>query len=497
MSEEPRPRNWFKITCLGCAIVPCLLGFATYGYLKFRVGKLSAELPKELAKLRAMKVPTEAADLAPKTPIADADNAALIYVALEAKIKAVEEAEKLPEIKQALAAGPVYDQFTDDSALVGQGLARREAILKDVIEAASRPECYFARDYTKGASVLFPEYAYMKQVCKWLALQAKRQAQAGDLKGALKSLGAAFKISGHLANEPTLIGGLVAVAINAIAMQGLEQVTKIGRNDQAFLAEARKLLETLPPLPDYRKGYGGELVMGRYTIQSLRSLRAILEVGQYNSEEPSAIPKESPLDGFTMGDPSVRRVFEAAYLREWRWVFEHLPANQDDWRAEAAVMGEEETRIDADKSFENRINQVMFPLFTEAPKARAAAMANRRVALLAIRVLQDRPHGYPADLSRYGSIAIDPMDGKPMRYKREGKGFKVWSIDRDLTDDFGLKRIPWSTSSSRTFDYVWTFDGSYPDPPKPTESRIKKASSGSPAGSPPPGTRPGTGPALD
>lgn len=474
--SENRQKSWLKITCLGCAILPCLMGFLTYGYVKYRVSKSAEELPVEVAKLKKLGIPTEATDLNPNPPVPDSENAAPIYREIIKKMEAMKALKEDPAIAQALGSNLTYEVFLDDHALAAKGLANRAEILKLAEEAAAKPKCDFKRDYSQGANLLMPEFSPIKTVVKWLALRAKYQAQAGDFDGALRSIRTCFTIGGHIATEPTLIAALVAFAIDAISVAALEQVTILGENNPAFLAKSRKLLETLPPLPDFRHAFGGEVILGRYGIQNLKSLRDLQ--GYTGDDWDGEPPPPSPLDKATVGDSSVRKMFEAKFLARWRWVFEHMPADPDDWKGLQATMKQLEVDLEKATGLEDRVNQILFPVFTEASRAKGVAMARRRVALLATRILQDRPQGLPANIAPYGKIAIDPMNDKPMGYERKGKGFKVWSVDRDLHDNSGLKRIPGVMSSAPEYDFVWGFDFNFPQPPKPKEKRASRTSTG-------------------
>ncbi len=53
-------------------------------------------------------------------------------------------------------------------------------------------------------------------------------------------------------------------------------------------------------------------------------------------------------------------------------------------------------------------------------------------------------------------IPRDPFDGQPLRYRRVGKGFVVYSVDHNLVDDGGVREV-----KSPTFGYMETADQLY------------------------------------
>lgn len=71
-------------------------------------------------------------------------------------------------------------------------------------------------------------------------------------------------------------------------------------------------------------------------------------------------------------------------------------------------------------------------------------LAQTAVALRLYRLERGRyPDNLQALVSKYlPKVPIDPFDGKPMRYQRLAKGFKVWSIGPNLKDEGGMEVMP-------------------------------------------------------
>jgi hypothetical protein len=78
---------------------------------------------------------------------------------------------------------------------------------------------------------------------------------------------------------------------------------------------------------------------------------------------------------------------------------------------------------------------------------------------IALRLYRKEHGRYPENLSalvpRYlPSVPADPFDGKPLRYRREGTGFRLWSIGPDRKDDGGVEGKPgWWVQG----DIVWAW----------------------------------------
>jgi hypothetical protein len=90
----------------------------------------------------------------------------------------------------------------------------------------------------------------------------------------------------------------------------------------------------------------------------------------------------------------------------------------------------------------------MTPVFSRAVWSRDRTTAYLGTAQVALAVEAYRlEHGaYPTTLAEVGELGwklpLDTFGGKPFRYRREGKGFVVWSIGPDMQDD----------DASRTFE---------------------------------------------
>jgi hypothetical protein len=67
---------------------------------------------------------------------------------------------------------------------------------------------------------------------------------------------------------------------------------------------------------------------------------------------------------------------------------------------------------------------------------------------LALRLYRKERGRYPEDLQALApkflpSVPSDPYDGKPLRYRKLAKGFKVWSVGGNRKDDGGVKVRDW------------------------------------------------------
>ena len=76
------------------------------------------------------------------------------------------------------------------------------------------------------------------------------------------------------------------------------------------------------------------------------------------------------------------------------------------------------------------------------------ALQQVTMTALALRLYRKENGRYPENLQQLvpkylPSVLIDPYDGKPLRYRKLQRGFKVWSVGGNRKDDGGVKVWDW------------------------------------------------------
>jgi hypothetical protein len=107
---------------------------------------------------------------------------------------------------------------------------------------------------------------------------------------------------------------------------------------------------------------------------------------------------------------------------------------------------------------DKELAKVLFFTWSRVMHKAADFHALQRLGQVAVALrLYRHEHGrYPETLEELvpkylPSLPVDPFDGKPLRYKRLAKGFKVWSVGWDMKDDGGV----WGTPKHEKGDIVW------------------------------------------
>jgi len=105
-----------------------------------------------------------------------------------------------------------------------------------------------------GFNLLLPEVQKMRSLASVLKMRLRGEVKAGEFKKAATTVKSLLGIGQAMERHPSLIGGLVGIAIDTIAMDGVEEM--IGRPGCPILYWS---LSAIPrPLISLRRGIGGE-----------------------------------------------------------------------------------------------------------------------------------------------------------------------------------------------------------------------------------------------
>jgi hypothetical protein len=427
LKDTRRKVLWF----FGIFAVLCPVGICGIGYALFRSWFIvpGGALPHELQLASEAGMPVEPDDLRPLKPVPDKENAAKIYRAF------------FPHIERSLAADTRLREDVDDLAKgtatpasiarVKRFLVSEREPLSEIVAATKRPVCYFSYRYEDGAYLLLPELAQSKTAVRLLCARARLAADRGEIDAALGDITAARIVGRHIGTIPILISALVELAIESMLMEQLCHVLQVASKTKSNLDKIELALKGFGGPIDLRIAFGGELVLGRSTIHGIRS-----------SKDMEAL-SGNPVRGRGMPIPAaVLRSFDARFVAAWRKIYTNTPRNPNDWPSTYESFVEVEKSLWVDESPLNAMNVALFPVLNQSAFSIIRQIANRRVSAASIRLMKIKleTSRYPTSPPALGDDTIDPFDGKPLRYKLEGSGFRIWSIDRDLQDNGGVRK---------------------------------------------------------
>jgi hypothetical protein len=149
-------------------------------------------------------------------------------------------------------------------------LDKFRSVLEGLELAARREECDWQLPIREQnfISLLLPELQRTRQFGRLLALQARLQIAEGKLDEAVHTLQTGYALARHVAEGPTLVSGLVGVAIAQIMSGRVLELIQQPQAPNLYWA-----LTSLPtPLADMRPGIETEMGLLYLTFPELRDL---------------------------------------------------------------------------------------------------------------------------------------------------------------------------------------------------------------------------------
>ena len=174
-------------------------------------------------------------DLQIELDTAEKEGLPVTWTAYAASIKSAIPATNAAPIYQQIAHARLKkgtDLTADESDLflhpdpqhtaLALGEIQRNHKMLDLADAAARlPRCWFNRNWSKGLSVLMPEFSDMKMAAKLVAFRGSIAAAKGKSTEAIRNIDEVFQIAKHSGEEGTVISTLVNQAIVAIGLHHL------------------------------------------------------------------------------------------------------------------------------------------------------------------------------------------------------------------------------------------------------------------------------------
>lgn len=400
---------------LAIGLVVVIVG-GGWGTLKIAEVRATAEAERAASRLRKMGYPTTIAEFRARLPKDGPDNAAPLY----------KEAIALME----QIGTPKFDFSTPDGKIDEQKriavVTAMEPVYQLLTRAAELPRCTFDRKWEEAFNVPFPEFAHMRNFGRICTTRADDASAKGNWEIALDSLAVGAKIANH-AREPSLIGHLVAVAGESIAMKSFYNVLIRHRRDQRFLSAARTWLAALPPPTDRLRAHDFEIVGFRAGLDEI-------------AKDPKAFPVEQDSwEGYLVTGylrmPLGRRSVEALYLNRMADALE--APYEDPWK-DVQRWKDLDTVFESDRSLLGRVTSIFAPVYSQAQVAFARSATHRRMADVALWVCEQRvqlgtfPFQLP-DQERFH----DPWTGKRFIYSTSGDQFRIRSVGPNKVDDGG------------------------------------------------------------
>lgn len=421
-------------------LVLALLSALALGVLRVVWG---CQLAAEIASIKAKGEPISVADI-PQPQVPDSQNAAFIYEEAFRETQGDEFGDTIREVMKA------FEQ-DDPSSLV-----RAAELLKPyrhtiglIEQAATMPQCLFPPSNPRDIHAKRPE-SELRRLSQLLGYSARIKAGQGDADGAVRSI------------ETQLRAGSCPRR-DAFTMPWIHRLSSIGGASSTLRkcaaqvtineAQARELYEAF-----------GKVDMKSAFVYAYRGERAHMN------------------EMLTLERTDRKRLYEKLGVKNYNpppyykhpiWLIQAKIVMIGDQAACLHLMGEligsanitykefVAKRVGEGIPFYARLTRSGAPMWEGSFKGhtRARAEIAGSQIFLALLAYHDRYGSYPHSLDELRAklgwtLEKDPFTGKDFVYRRDGRGFILYSLDNGLQDNGGITRTKGSESGAPR-DIVW------------------------------------------
>lgn len=304
----------------------------------------------------------------------------------------------------------------------------------------------FPVNFSQGFQMLLPHLAKIKATTQLLTAEALLEVSNKDIEKALRTLGAAGCAANSIAEEPLLISQLVRIAGWGVISKRCELILNGAHLSEADLSTLQSLFHDAEGPNSMARGLGGERACGLGVFMGSDD-QALVISGSGTTPAPL---KERLRGALVMGllkSTGILRKDKNLYLDV---MATNIAAAEAPF-PERLTLGQKATAAVLSQPSRMLIfSRMLLPALGKAMQRDAEHAARIRATQTAIAIERfRRAHNgiLPGDLRELvptylPSPFTDPFDGKPLRFKRLGSGYVVYSIGSDLRDDGGSEPDP-------------------------------------------------------
>jgi len=416
-------------------LVLVAITIAAIGYFRYSRDE-QALLRQELANAARLGMPLEPAQLVrhvspEKNAASDYAEAIKCYAAWKPKAANMKKGAGVNDFKPNLTFSP------EELRHYAAAFSTLQPVFDALDKAAAKPDCEFPRKWDEGPKLAFPEGPDLKDFVRLESYYACIQGQLGNMEEAFKHLRVAQKIADDLARDPVVISWYEHVAAEAMITRNLEALISYSKLSTDLLDRSEKFLNSFAvarPLDYY---IGGEVVCQRINIHSLPTM-SDQDMQQFSPTNDAAF--------FLLRNRSLQPGLERYAMHMFAEYWKVMPTSMQDFSASKRKAEAIDVKVQADKSIYTLIPGLTSMLYSHLVSSYAQTEAERRAALVGIRIVRSHLAGqpFPASLPNYGVVSTDPMYDEPFHYLKLVNGFIVynrWPDGLDHASDPGHIRL--------------------------------------------------------
>jgi len=370
---------------------------------------------------------------------------------------------------QPVSSGfPLPPNPGDPARDVLQALSLFDADLATLAAGARRPHFQFPIRYEDGISALLPHLPLLKRFAGVFTLRAVARLETGQVDAAWEDFRNAWSFAEAPKDEPLLISQLVRYASLTTALQPVWEGITQHRWTPAHLESIQQLVSTADMIPGIHRALAGERVLIQSIVASAvaspegrRDLASMLDSVPTTTGLPESdgwgstyvfwAPRGWLYASTAEASKALRQLETASPEQRLGLINTWPPAPPSHSKRFLFYR----TYFRSNHSDENLVHSLLkgYRAQTQVRLAQTACALERH--RLSTGTYPERledlvPHWIAA-------VPADPIDQKPLRYRREdGDRFRLWSVAANARDDGGKQSLDQSVPL-RALDWVWAW----------------------------------------
>jgi hypothetical protein len=480
--------------------------------------QLRFAVEKYIAELKAKGEPLELAQVIPPPVPPDKNGVPFITNALATlKSKSV-TASNTPPAMRMVAPGKAIIGWQQSNIIgfdatntwkdLGQELAAVKSELDSFQNLSTHPILDFNLDYKKGFDLRIDHLASLKRSAQWLSASVLYNLHQGNTKDACAGAREMIAVIQGETEERLLISQLVRIAISTIGANVTWEILQKPDVADDDLAQLQQDWQSL----DFVKSFEQSLIFERaQDLQEFAQTRTSTE--KFNNFWRYFYATDALKPDISQFEIPKRR---SLFLRKWdelrwRWFWSYrdelyglqslqvvidaiLITKTNNFQAAQSFTGTNLTSLNVKRNSVNAMNGLRDAFSGNAFNAalrkttRIKTAQTIIVSAIALKRYQLKHGNYPADLNSLvpefiSAVPLDPVDGKPLRYKLNSDGtFLLYSVGENGVDDGGNPSLEKGVESSSYYwqnphalDWVWPQPATAAEIQKYYDERGKKA----------------------
>lgn len=311
--------------------------------------------------------------------------------------------------------------------------------INEIRAASLRP--FSQCDYVSDAlDAPIPNFIEIRGFVQGFALLLKAELDLGDSENAFRDMGVILKFADAMRGNPKMVGSMLRVAVVGLYTQTFWEGWADKRWTDKQYEAFQKNFESFNLIVDYNRGLEGERAGVRMFVEEIPSLPASFAI------------KAAPRGWYYQNLLFYHRVME-----ETRKGYDILEKTYDPKQADRAFKRIVKLCYNPGplpNPFKV-LAQLMVPNFGKAGNAcaQAQAFADEAAIVCALERFFHAKGYYPSDLGELSpnymsKVPHDVIGGQPLCYRSSAKGFQLYSIGLNRTDDGGI-------AGETSGDWVW------------------------------------------